>query len=237
MPLPVRRKLRAAIVARDRARAFDLGDLRRLRPVDPCWGAGRGQPIDRVYIEDFVEACSADIRGHVLEVGGSAYTRRFGSQVERSDVLHVDADDPRATIVADLADAPHIADGAFDCLIATQVLQYIYDVGAALRTAHRILAPGGVLLATVPGITRISPVESAEWGDWWRFTSWSAKRLGEEAFGPGNASVRAYGNVLSASAFLYGLAAEDLTPDEIRVHDPLYEVTVALRAVKAPDGS
>src|SRR5207342_2788685 len=106
--------------------------------------------------------------------------------------------------------APHIRAGIFDCVIATQVFQYIYDLEAAFRTVHRILAPGGVLLATVPGISRILPIENARWGDWWRFTSKSATRLAEDAFGSGNVTVTPFGNVLSAAAFLYGLAAEDL---------------------------
>ena len=107
----------------------------------------------------------------------------------------------------------------------------MYDVRAALATLHRILAPGGVLLATVPGLTKISPPEDEEWGEWWHYTSRSALRLAEEAFGEARSSA-AYGNVLSASGFLYGLAASDLRPGELEAHDRLYEVIVGVRAVK-----
>jgi hypothetical protein len=89
-----------------------------------------------------------------------------------------------------------------------------------------------VLLATVPGITKISPPEDEEFGEWWHFTGRSLGRLAEEAFGPGNVEVATYGNVLSASGFLYGLAASDLRAEELGVHDPLYEVVVCVRAVK-----
>jgi len=212
----------------------NLGDLRRVTPIDSGWGFARGRPIDRGYIEAFLASSRADIRGQVLEVGGSAYTRRFGSEVDHSEVLHVDDTDPQTTIVADLTDAPQVPDDAFDCVILTQVLQYVYDVPAALRTVQRILAPGGVLLATVPGITRVSPFENESWGDWWRFTSRSAARLGEEVFGPDNVTVKSFGNVLAATAFLYGLAQDDLEPQEVETYDPLYEVIVALRAVKQP---
>jgi ubiquinone/menaquinone biosynthesis C-methylase UbiE len=140
---------------------------------------------------------------------------------------------PQATIVGDLADAPHIPDDSFDCAIVTQTLQFVYDVRAALATLHRILAPGGALLATVPGITRISPPEDEIWGEWWHFTSRSAQRLAEEAFGEGNVEVRAYGNVLTAAGFLYGLAASDLKPEELDARDRLYEVIVGVRAVKS----
>ena len=78
---------------------------------------------------------------------------------------------PQATIVGDLTDAPQIPNDAFDCAIVTQTLQFVYDVRAALATLHRILAPGGVLLATVPGITKISPPEDEEYGEWWHYTA------------------------------------------------------------------
>jgi SAM-dependent methyltransferase len=215
-----------------RARPPELGDLRRLAPIDPNWGFERGRPLDRVYIERFLEQHSADIRGRVLEVGGSKYTRRFGTGVVRADVLDLLAENPNATIVGDLADAPQIPDASFDCVILTQVLQFVFDVPAALATAARILAPGGVLLATVPGITKVSAREDEAFGDWWRFTARSLHRLAANAFPDGELDVCSYGNVLTAAAFLYGLAESDLRPDEISAHDPAFEVVVALRAVK-----
>ena len=168
----------------------------------------------------------------MLEIAAPDYTTRFGHDVERSDILMATEGNPQATIVGDLTDAPQIPDDTFDCAIVTQTLQFVYDVRAAFATLHRILRPGGVLLATVPGITKISPPEDEEFGEWWHYTSRSAKRLAEEAFGAGGAEARSYGNVLSATGFLYGLAASDLTTDELASHDRLFEVIVGVRAVK-----
>jgi ubiquinone/menaquinone biosynthesis C-methylase UbiE len=148
-------------------------------------------------------------------------------------VLMAEEGNPEATIVGDLQDAPQIPGDAFDCAIVTQTLQFVYDVRSALITLHRILAPGGVLLATVPGLTKISPHEDAVYGEWWHYTARSVGRLAGEAFGEANVEVSSYGNVLSASAFLYGLAASDLEPAELDAHDALYEVVLGLRAVKA----
>jgi SAM-dependent methyltransferase len=228
------RPLRSAVVERRRRRPPRLGDLQRVTPIDSNWGFERGTPIDRVYVEQFVAANAADIRGRVLEIAAPDYTTRFGRGVERVDILMATEGNPQATIVGDLTDAPQIPSDAFDCAIVTQTLQFVYDIRAALATLHRILAPGGVLLATVPGITKISPPEDEQFGEWWHFTARSVHRLAEEAFGAGSVETRSYGNVLSAAGFLYGLAASDLTPEELRVHDRLYEVTVALRAVKRP---
>lgn len=204
-----------------------------MTPIDPGWGFDRGLPVDRVYIERFLADHAADVRGRVLEIGSPDYANRFGTGVTAVDVLHAGEGNPQATIVGDLANAPHIASNGFDCAIVTQTLQFVYDVRGALRTIHRILAPAGVALITVPGITRIDVWEEEIWGgDWWRFTARSMRRLGEEVFGDGNVEVRSYGNVLAATAFLYGMADSDLRAKELDAHDRLYEVIVALRAVK-----
>jgi SAM-dependent methyltransferase len=236
VPASVRRRLRpvrAAVVDRRRRRPPDLGDLRRVTPIDPNWGYERGTPIDRVYVERFIEQHRADIRGRVLEIAAPDYTSKFGSGVERSDILMATEGNPQATIVGDLAAAPHIPDDTFDCAIVTQTLQFIYDVRAALTTLHRILAPGGVLLATAPGLTKISRIEDEEFGEWWHYTGRSLRRLAEETFPGGTVEVETYGNVLSASGFLYGLAASDLKPAELDAHDRFYEVVIGLRAKKA----
>lgn len=236
VPSPLRRRVRPlkrAYVDRRRRRPVDLGDLRRVTPIDPAWGFQRGTPIDRTYIESFMRGHAMDIRGRVLEIAAPEYSARFGSGVEKVDILMVAEGNPQATIVADLTDAPQIPDDSFDCAIVTQTFQFIFDVRAALATLHRILVPGGVLLATVPGLTKISASEDDAWGQWWHFTSRSARRLAEEAFAPGSVDVQTYGNVLTASGFLYGLATSDLRPEEIDAHDPLYEVVVGVRAVKS----
>jgi SAM-dependent methyltransferase len=212
---------------------IDLGALRRVEPVSREFGLDRGLPIDRYYIEQFLAAHSTDIRGHVLELGDDTYTRRFGGdRVSHSDVLHVTNENPKATIVADLAHAETIADAIFDCVIFTQSLPFIYDVRAALKTLQRILKPNGVVLATFPGISQISRYDMERWGDYWRFTVLSAQRLFAEALAADNVIVQAHGNVLVAVAFLHGLAAQELTQEELDYRDPDYEVIITVRAGK-----
>jgi SAM-dependent methyltransferase len=213
--------------------------------VSRQWGADRGLPIDRYYIEHFLRMNSSFegyahgyIRGRVLEIGDDYYAQKFGTRgggygdVASIDVLHVDASNPKATIVADLAAADDIPADSFDCILCVQTLLLIYDIHAAIQTLHRILAPGGALLATMPGITPVARPEADLWGDHWRVTGVAARRLFGDVFAARNVTVATYGNVLSAAAFLYGLAAEDLRHEELEVHDPAYEVTIAVRALK-----
>jgi hypothetical protein len=217
------------IKARLRRRAYvpptgwvRFGDLRRPQPMSRIFGYDRGQPVDRHYIERFLDAHAEDIRGRTLEAGDDSYTRRFGGERTRQrDVLHPDPDAPGATLVADLATAVQLPANAFDCVVLTQTLQLIYDLPAAIANLHRMLKPGGVLLVTVPGMSQLS---EDQWRDtWcWGFTPFSAQRLFASSFGADAIAVESHGNVLAATAFLHGIAADELS----------YPLLITVRAVK-----
>jgi hypothetical protein len=197
------------------------------------FGFDRGKPVDRWYIERFLSAHAGDVRGRVLEVAETTYTQWYGGDdVTRSDVLYAAPGNPAATVVGNLATGEGLPLEAYDCFIMTQTLQVIYDVAAAVRGTRKVLAPNGVLLATVPGISQISREDRRDWGDWWRFTSDSARRLFTEAYGAENVEVEAHGNVLSAACFLYGLAAPELGEEELAHRDPDFELLMTIRAVK-----
>jgi SAM-dependent methyltransferase len=213
------------------------GSLRRLTPVSRVFGSDRGLPICWYYIQKFLCLYADDIRGYALEIGDDSYTRKFGGdRVTKSDVLHVRTGNPRATIVADLTCANQIPSGTFDCIIFTQTLQHIYDVRAAIQTIHRILRPGGVLLATFPGISQISRYDMDRWGDYWRFTTASAHKLFGEFWLSEYVIIKSFGNVLVAIAYLEGLASSELRADELEFRDPDYQVLIAVRAVKPLGG-
>jgi SAM-dependent methyltransferase len=212
-----------------------LGTVRRLQPLSDHWGFERGTPVDRYYIERFLDQEKYRIRGRVLEVADSRYTRRFGRDVDRADILDVDATNPAATFVADLTAADSVPTDAFDCFILTQTLQYVWDLRAAIRHVHRILRPDGAVLCTVPAMSRIGRTYLAN--EYWRFTAASAARLFGEAFGDENVEVRTRGNVLASVAFLMGMAREELSTRELESDDPFFPLIVTVRADKAAEGS
>ena len=208
-----------------------FGSLRRLVPVSRFFGADRGKPIDRYYIDRFLSSYAEDIRGHVLEIGESTYTARFGGErVSSIDVLDVTENNSNATIVADLT-SDRLPSSTFDCILLLQTLQLIFDVAKAIRMIHRMLKPGGILLATFPGI---SPRSADQWGDswYWGFTTMSARQLFGSAFAPERVAVERYGNVLVTTAFLYGLASSELSKGELDYLDDRYETLIGVRAVK-----
>jgi hypothetical protein len=157
LPLLSVRKIKTHITSffrRQTCSKIDLGRLDQLTPVSTVFGFDRGTPIDRYYIEKFPLKNQADIHGVVLEIGDSEYTKKFGKdKVTRSEILHAVTGNPRATIIGDLSTGAGIPENFFDCMILTQTIQFIYDVKSAIRHSYAALAPGGVLLVTVGGIS------------------------------------------------------------------------------------
>lgn len=215
-----------------RAETIDWGSLRRLKPLSDVWGIDRGLPIDRHYIHNFLEKHRADIRGRALEVKDPLYTMMFGEAVESREIVDNVHDNPLATVFADLACPEALPAASFDCFILTQTIHINYDMEQIVANAHRALRSGGVLLASLPCVSRIDYEADVE-GDFWRFTPASSKRLFERIFGVGNVEVSSFGNVLTCIAFLLGVAAEELNPNELEYADCYFPLVVCLRARKS----
>jgi len=202
-------------------------------PFSREFGYDRGGPVDRKYIENFLEQEKAVIRGRALEIGDNSYSMQYGgSAITHSDILHVDDSNPAATIIGDIAHAPQIPDNSFDIIILTQTLHLIYDFRDALETCHRILRPGGALLLTVPGIT---PIDHGEWKyTWlWSFTQTSMQKLLGDHFPGGQIECETMGNVKVATAFLYGLGQTELSESDYKKQDEHFPVIITCKAVKA----
>jgi glycosyltransferase involved in cell wall biosynthesis len=211
---------------------IDAGDFERTTPFSLDFGFDRGGPIDRYYIESFLEANTDAVRGRVLEIGDNEYTLKYGgARITKSDILHIDSTNEKATFIGDLTDVPQIIDNSFDCIILTQTLHFIYDFKAALRTCHRILKPGGCLLLTVPGISHI---DHGEWRDYWlwSFTDKSMRKVMAETFNSQSVEVKTYGNVYVAAAFLYGMGLPEFKKEFLDHHDNAYQVIISVRAIK-----
>jgi SAM-dependent methyltransferase len=211
-----------------------FNDFSTANPVSTLFGFDRGTPIDRYYVERFLSGRAGLIEGRVLEVGDSSYSRRFGGKrVEAFEVLHATSRNSSATIVGDLTDMATLPEAAADCFLCTQTFNFIFEVQKAVQGAHHLLKPGGVLLATVAGISQISRYDMKRWGDYWRFTTASIKRLFDPVFA-GGVEVESYGNVLAATAFLQGVVVEDLPdPALLDERDDDYQLIIAIVARKA----
>ena len=133
--------------------------------------------------------------------------------------------------MSDLRAATNIPADRYDCIILTQTVHVIDDMPAVAAECARILKPGGVLLATLPSASRVC-VEYGPDGDFWRVTEAGARQIFGEAFRPEDVTVTSLGNILTTTAFLYGLGDVDLAPDDYDVADPYFPTLVTVRATK-----
>jgi SAM-dependent methyltransferase len=201
-------------------------------PISSIYGFDRGTPIDRYYIENFLKANNKDIKGRCLELLNGDYTKFFGKEkVTKSDILDIDANNTAANIIGDLRHLSEIKDETYDCIILTQVLQFIDNLDSAISECHRILKRGGVLLATLPCLSRIDNISGLE-GDYWRFTKASASYVFQKKFNTNNIQTKTFGNVRAGIYFYAGIAKDEASKKVLRVSDPNFPLIVGVRAVK-----
>ncbi len=220
--------IRANIMRRVRSREAYLRSRSR-RPISTRYGFDRGKPVDRLFIERFLEENKRVIYGKCLEVVDNSYTLRFGGdRVTTSDVIDI-FPTAKANIHGDLRNlAGRIADNTYDCLIVTQTFNVIDDYHAAIGECRRILKPGGTLLVTMPTV-------SPAWNlsiNLWRFTPQSSRYVFEKFFDSEKVKISSLGNKKIAEAFWLGMAAEDMSSEELDACDESFPVIVGIKAVK-----
>lgn len=179
------------------------------KPISPIYGLERGAPIDRFYIEKFLDENQKCIKGTCLEILENHYTTKYRQDnVLKSDVLDIDTANKKANIYGDLRNLKGvIPDNSYDCIILTQVLQFVDDYDSALSECKRILKPGGSILITVPAMSRIDCVGGVD-GDFWRFTEASLRYILKDKFS--SVKISSFGNVKTGIGFWAGLSQQDI---------------------------
>lgn len=201
-------------------------------PLSDYYGLDRGAPIDRYYIERFLNEYRENIRGRCLELLNNEYTKKYGdSRVTQSDILDIDETNVDANIIGDLRNLTNIADNTYDCIILTQVLQFIDDVDAAIKECYRILKPNGTVLVTLPSVSRVDCIAGVQ-GDYWRFTQASATYLFHNVFNAGACHIQSYGNVRAGIFFLAGVAQEDISKKIMIDNNENFPLLISVIAVK-----
>ena len=208
----------------------DISEL-SVSPYSRKMGSDRGTPIDRIYIEKFLQEHDQYITGTVMEIADDTYTKKYGTHVKQ--ILMFTANEKATsnnTIIGDLQSGDGVQDGLVDCFILTQTLPFIFDVTSTCKNIIKMLKPGGVALLTVRGISAISRYDEKRWGDYWSFTKQSLEKLftidGVEVV-----DLVQYGNVKTAVGFMLGLASEELSESDFNIDDELYPVILGI-AVK-----
>ena len=204
------------------------GNLRRTTPFSDHYGFDRGTPVDRYYVARFMEANRACITGQVLEIQSAAYTQAYGHDVRTSHT--VDIDPSHGTdFVCDLARSEgKLARAAYNCFLMPNTLNHLRDLKPCLREALRVVKSGGTILTTVATLVPLTP----DFNEYWRFAPAAWEMIAAEVWPGCEIAISSIGNVLAATAAMLGLAAEELSPEELDDHDPRYPVLIAIRCRK-----
>ena len=206
----------------------------RTKPVSIVFGLDRGSPIDRFYIEFFLEKYKKYIIGNVLEIADNTYTKKFGQDTNINSFIldYSGASNSKNIINLDLINTESVPENKFDCIICTQTLNFIFDFNKAIDSLHKMLKINGTALVTVAGISQVSKYDADRWGDFWRFNPMGIEKCFINKFGKSNVDSYVYGNNYSATMFLNGFCLEECNINKLLYSDENYPLIIAIKITK-----
>ena len=145
-----------------------------MRLADPVTYSVRRRLLDRD-----LDTESGNLSGRVLEIGGGRLGRRGLFRPQSAGIsawFYLDCDAARSPHVCADACGLALLGSSFDSVVCLEVLEYVWQPGAALAEIARVLKPGGTLLLSTPFLHRIDDP-----GDYWRFSEPALRRLLHES--------------------------------------------------------
>jgi SAM-dependent methyltransferase len=147
------------------------GEERRRPPLtSPTWAVRA--PL-AAWLQEHAGAGRSGYRVLDVGCGPKPYYPFFAARA--SEYVGVDVvENPAAELRGPVEDLP-VADGSFDLVLCTQVLEHCDDPAQAVRELRRVTAPGGRVLASTHGTQVYHPSPQ----DYWRWTHAGLTRLFE----------------------------------------------------------
>ncbi len=206
--------------------SLDWGDLRRIAPICNSFGFTRGTPIDRYYLDRFIGEIRFQVTGKVLEVGGVVQNRELYQfdRVTEYQTLDIAARSG-VTLVGDVHDAAIIEPESLDAVVLFNVLEHCHNPWMVVQNIYHWLKMEGKCFCMVPNAQRLHNFPQ----DYWRPLPDGIRQLFQN-FSQQNLSV--YGNPLTVVASFLGIAAEELSPQELDDFHPDYPVATCAIAMK-----
>ena len=198
------------------------------------YGDSRGTPITRFYIQHFFLNLIPFDWGNCLEFEDNRYIDHFGKNVAKNITFKLSNEYSKQDnfIYGDLTNFSILPKEKFDLIVCTNVLNFIFDVESAIKGIHKMLKKNGKCIVTVDGpSSHISRYDMDRWGDFWRFTNLSAKRLFERSNFKIEQSTT-YGNPYACSAQLNGFSIQDIDQSKLLPSEEDYQLLIALLVTK-----
>jgi|SRR5215213_3754263 len=206
---------------------IDFGDFKRKLPFCPQFGNFRGSPIDRYYLERFIEEIHSEVKGVTLEIGGNQENWERYKFSNASCYVTMDLEGDDLDIVGDAHDREAVDEASVDAVVLFNVLEHCERPWLVVDNIYQWLKPHGQVFCMVPNAQRVHRVPR----DYWRifpdalnslFSRFPVRKL------------YVYGNPLTTLASYYGIAAEELSREELDYKHENYPVANCIHAQKGP---
>ena len=191
------------------AHQLDWGTMRRRFAICEWFGFSRGAPVDRYYLDRFVAEIRERVVGEVLEIGGRSANRELYGfpNVTRYQTLDM-RPGPGVDIVGDAHDPAIHPPDSVDSIVAFNVLEHCEQPWKVVENMRLWLRRGGWAFCMVPNAQRIHAMPRDYWralpeAVQWMFRDFSTREI------------RQYGNPTTVIAAYLGIAAEELSRDEL----------------------
>jgi SAM-dependent methyltransferase len=118
-------------------------------------------------------------RGQLIDLGcgDMPFKAWISTQVSTYDSLDFFPRSPDVTYEADIQNMHMISNDQYDSALCIEVLEHVPDPFLAVREIQRILKPGGLLILSVPHLSRLHD----EPHDYYRYTRYGVAHLLEQA--------------------------------------------------------
>ncbi len=197
------------------------------KPLSRQFGTERGTPVDRYYIEKFLEEYKHLVKGEVLEIEDNTYSLRYGGeQLTHSIVMDVGNHGEGVTFNGNLETGEGIQNELADCFILTQTLMYLFDLKSAAHNIGRLLKRGGTALVTCSGISQNSRRCMDDYGCCFNFNVDALRKMFSSEPDLKVIEAGSYGNVKTVMAHISGLCREDLDISDFQENDKYYPLIV-----------
>jgi SAM-dependent methyltransferase len=185
----------ASIVARDPQLQLDNSETnhkeqslnnfiknnRRLLEVDLLKSRQRYLFSPVYYAQDkiTVPLLNKFVFGKLIDIGSgdTPYRERLEGRVDCYDTLDLYPRTENVKFVGSVENMDMILDNQYDSAICLEVLEHIPRPMEGVREIHRVLRPGGILVLSVPHLSRIHDAPN----DFFRFTKYGLQYLLEDA--------------------------------------------------------
>jgi SAM-dependent methyltransferase len=126
-----------------------------------------------------VKALSSHVHGKCIDIGcgDMPYRKLIEDRAEQYDSLDMERRVPDVKFIGSVQDMNMIENSTYDSALCLEVLEHVRDPFKAVSEINRIMKPGGILVCSVPHLSRLHE----EPNDYFRYTKYGLTHLFESS--------------------------------------------------------